>query len=215
MWVEGSYNYADPSNPVSYHLRSELINWDPIGADSIHYRIQRNEIWDVDGRAHIFWKMERVNYRYTYTGLIGFNVYMFFFEAENYIRYTQYYIYSISSNRRRTLETGIDKTTEVEKVDEVTDSMVIKIFFIISQVGGLYSFLIMALGLVMFPFIQKLYLHSAVNKLRSINSQRLKEIKQKEYQILQDQDVLIDFDGGLYEEICQSYAYKDLFYDFF
>lgn len=103
--------------------------------------------------------MHNVGYYYIYFGTLTNAAWIKIGLDKNIIRYNQYYVFSRNQNLRlldsdqevSTTITVNDKTVQKEIEDEFTDRKIYKLFFWFSQLGGLYSFLILVIGIIVYP----------------------------------------------------------------
>jgi hypothetical protein len=177
MWVEGEYNYADPSTPVKYILRTgQEINWDATSADFVYMNWQINEVYDIDGRVKTFYKMrDDVDYYYAwYSNTALPHIVTFFMGVEEDItRYTQYYKFKISGAARNLEATEVVESTIVTTtINGMTESIFFAPFFILSQLGGLYAILVLIFGLIISPIIHKLFLRDSLQKIYEYEKKR-------------------------------------------
>jgi hypothetical protein len=177
MWVEGEYNYADPSRPVKYILRTgQEINWDATSSDFVYMNWQINEVYDIDGRIKTFYKMrDDVDYYYAwYSNTTLPHILTFFMGVEEDVtRYTQYYRLKKSGDARNleALEV-VEETIKTSTINGMTESFIFAPFFVLSQLGGLYAILVLIFGLIISPIAHKLFLRDSLQKIYDYEKKR-------------------------------------------
>ncbi|CAI2360015.1 unnamed protein product [Moneuplotes crassus] len=181
-WVEGIYNHNTPVQPITYILRSgRQFVIEAGGLDTYQFHLTRNEVHDIDGRTRNFWTVERGRYYYVTTLDLILEMANLKFKLSNgYNRYDQFYDYSTPFKSGRnlastTVDTRIETSTE-KKIEKVEDRTLFRIFYIASQLGGLFSFLVALLGFIMYPITRQLFLQDTVNDLKVISDLKMKQM---------------------------------------
>ena len=129
---------------------------DALSQDSLTFTFHRNIIQDVDGRQSNFWRLERKKYQYYYYRLGRFVFFQLgFFIEPGYTLYTQYYSYGIPVTQRNLNATSITNVNKTTTKEQQNDG-IFNLFYIISQLGGLYSFLACIMGFFMYPLGMKM-----------------------------------------------------------
>jgi hypothetical protein len=186
IWIEGEYNFANPSKPINYVLRKgQEIHWDTPSADYVYMNWQIHQVYDIDGRIKTFYKMrDDVDYYYAwYAGIDLPHIVTFFMGVEQDItRYTQYYQLKPSGSGTRNLASinVTENITSKSTVKEITESMIFYPLFVLSQLGGLYAILVLICGLIISPIVHKLFLRDNLHKMYLIEKKRLRKLFGKE-----------------------------------
>jgi len=142
VWVDGYYDYDRPSYPLRYVLNTgDQTLIDAESQDYIGFSFHRNILEDIDGRQTTFWTLERNNYHYFYSQQRLFFFQLTFSLSPGYTKYTQYYEFLDPALVRNLNSTSITNISNKTKTEEQTNNILFNIFYIFSQLGGLYSFL--------------------------------------------------------------------------
>jgi len=142
---------------------------DPYSRDTFRMDLHANEVIDLDGRVTLFWNLKRNSHYYFYDGgQTGMpSIFNLILKAE-VTRYTQYYSYENPTEARRLSSTEVSVTKKQEK-EEDNSNIIFQFFYVLSQLGGLYSFLACVLGIVLSPLIHNMFSKDLVYTMRSVS----------------------------------------------
>ena len=140
LWVDGYYNYDYPSNPIQYTINSyNNVAFDSRSYDRITFKLKLSQVIDLDGRTQRFFRLELSNYVYKYNP--GGKVMMraaIFIDNDHTIYYQTLSYGTPTFNRRLQDKKVNENSTTSEK--EHNSFPLFKIFYILSQLGGLFIF---------------------------------------------------------------------------
>mmetsp|Transcript_26296 Transcript_26296/g.23261 ORF Transcript_26296/g.23261 Transcript_26296/m.23261 type:complete len:156 (+) Transcript_26296:102-569(+) len=152
------YNYADPTNPIKYALnQGNHMHYGNMINNPTMVKMERSVIMDIDGRIRTFW-----NAKITHFSPVAFQVFPGFpisLEStlkQNYYKYNQYYAYGKATGVRR-LSSSEVKSSIKSKEEESNNNVIFYMFYIMSQLGGLYAFLTLILGFIIQPIILRMF----------------------------------------------------------
>ena len=99
-----------------------------------------NVFVDIDGRETTFWRVRESNYNFDRLQLVSRLLYRMRFLLDNrFTEYQHYYGYNQPSISRNLNDT-VEISTKKEVDDQINTNIIFEFFFILSQLGGLYSF---------------------------------------------------------------------------
>ena len=131
--------------------------------------LYRNEVVDLDGRTRSFWQLRReASFYFFDAGEQGFMILFTFVLRNEVTRYTQYYSYKNLTEARRLSSTEVSVTKKQEK-EEDNSNIIFQFFYILSQLGGLYSFLACVLGIVLSPLVFNIFSKDLVYAMKSVS----------------------------------------------
>lgn len=173
-WADGIYNANNPFFPVDNILRpNNLIEIDSDGLQVQNFYLVRSEVHDLDGRVRNFWTLEPGRYYYKQgAGVTEQTMARFNFELSSKVKVIYMYQDFSPQYTGRNLNST---TTEVED-DEVEEGGIYKILYIVSQLGGLFIFLIMVLGIIMYPLTNQFFIHNTAEQIKIISDLKLKQL---------------------------------------
>ncbi|CAI2378820.1 unnamed protein product [Moneuplotes crassus] len=173
-WVDAYYDHTNPLTPIKYVLTSgNQYLMDYTTRDFINFELIRNELHDLDGRVTNFWRLQLVTY-FSKDGFIGSDFYVTVLLSNEYNLYLQYYAYS-SPQSLRNLDTE-QVTTKTDK-EEVNSKFMFKFLFALSQAGGLYTLLLVIIGLVLSPLITRNFYEDSCEKLVEKNLKMMENVQ--------------------------------------
>ena len=173
MWVDALYNHNTPEEPIQYVLRSRRqLVFDYRSLNTYKFGLQRHELHDVDGRIRNFWSLELEYYFELHEGTKTEMVTMNFTLKPGYIKYNQFYDYKLPT---ATQEHEASSSVNAETNDGTFENgLLFNIFYVLSQLGGLYSFLVALLGFILYPIISQLFLKDIINDFNDKEIQLLR-----------------------------------------
>uniref|UniRef100_A0A7S3NYD0 Uncharacterized protein n=1 Tax=Euplotes crassus TaxID=5936 RepID=A0A7S3NYD0_EUPCR len=185
--VDGYYiPFANPS--IGYRFRKTKYyssNWD---SSEAFLTIKETIVKAFDGRVEKFYSLERKTYSNVYKP--DTYSFMFMFQAHDTIRHIEEVpslLWTVPSSRNLNTVTNADgttTTTTTSKTKVETREMAIyyKILYMVSNMGGLYSFLMLIAGLLIRPLINRMFEIDIVNDAHLANQKGLSFIQSKEEQ---------------------------------
>ena len=123
-------------------------------------------------------------------------------------KYSQYYVYKPIV--RRNLQVTEIVTVKTQK-EEINNSAIFKVFYTISQLGGLYAFLVCLIGFFMIPITRKVLVFEAVKDLKQFNEKEINKMMKKENQRNEQEDVdFQNFERENESSNTKSYSFSEL-----
>jgi hypothetical protein len=171
-WIYARDNLANPIKVVLNTDKRVLI--DPYDVAHTFMEVHPNLVEYEDGSSSRFYSLEDVNYSFVYNiddiRLATFTISL----SDSYKRYTQYTYKQPDINSgtlRRALTTTVTEKKETEKM-----SAPLLIFYILSQLGGLYSFLLLIVGFFIYPFVTRALTNDTIIELNEANEREIKKL---------------------------------------
>jgi len=133
--------------------------------------MQRNEIIDIDGRSTTFWTLTRERYHYNFQQgktMIQAN----FYPMKGLVKYYQYYSNNPPVISERMLSSSTSTTSTVKKEEE-ENGPIFFFLYVLSQLGGLYTFLIGILGFIMYPITRQLFIRDCISDLNKLREDQM------------------------------------------
>ena len=174
LLVEGYYDHTSQSDPVKYKLN--LFNPLELQFNSSvtkTYKMKQNKVKKLDGSIEQFvsYEAKEVLY-YDLTSVLA----SFYFEmADNYDYYETYIDYQpvIDSSSRRNLEQHDSSARNLEQEESSSNKDLMSggyfVFFVMAQMGGLYTFLKLVFGLFVHHFNTQSLNHKIMNQVHENN----------------------------------------------
>lgn len=170
---EGYYDPSNTTNPIKYRLNQDIRV--PVtygGYSERKYGLVSNTVVKTDGSTSKFFDMEFLSGGdFSFGAIYCSNIRVILSDRYNY--YEMYVDYQPSTDRRNLASSGDDNLMSSEYF----------IFYILSQAGGLYAFLVLVLGFVVHHITKQSFYHSAINQVYKINS--IKKMETENFEVKQ------------------------------
>ena len=158
--VEGYYDPDNYNNPVKYRINAELGTYLILNqTDNYHFKVKGNVVNMLNGVTREFYTTELGIHDFNYEPTIKDLNYTFMLNHE-YTQYDQYIDYEISPTARR-----LDSESSSVNYDIIPGHYFM--FYIMSQLGGLYVFLHLIFGLLMNKWTEQHLKQTLMNELYS------------------------------------------------
>mmetsp|Transcript_12836 Transcript_12836/g.11366 ORF Transcript_12836/g.11366 Transcript_12836/m.11366 type:complete len:199 (-) Transcript_12836:87-683(-) len=165
-FVDAFYNYANHSNPIIYGLNTgNQLYYSSSQNSFVSGKMQRSVVSDIDGRLTNFWNFRTIRDLQFHPQLYYGYIMIFEFHIQSdYYLYKQYYSFDKPTISRRLSESEVNTVEKVEEED-LNNNILFRFFYILSQLGGLYSTLSLILGLILQPIIANMFRTEAIKLL--------------------------------------------------
>jgi hypothetical protein len=172
LWSEGFYDHNDINNPVKFKLVKDYRMYlDGYSARHPDFDILYNKVTLINGTEQEFYTVHIVSQ--TFVKSLRYGYWAFLSQLANkYIHYKQveisvpvfgkHIILIFIDQGERRLDTVTTNVTSSKKENE-SMSYPFYVFYIISNLGGLYAFMMIILGFITKPFTDKVLDHVLVN----------------------------------------------------
>ena len=171
---EGYYDPTDQNNPVKYKFNSRItvpVNYGWFSEKNL--RIKQNQVKKLDGTIANFPSIQ-----YEDTNFFGYSSYylsiLYLDLSDNYDYYDMYVDYQpvIDSSRR-----NLDSASDEEEIM----SPEYFAFYIMAQMGGLYTFFILIFGIFVNHYNKQAFNHTTINEVYRFNI--MKNVEDEQYDV--------------------------------
>lgn len=180
LYVEAVYDETNHEDPIKYLINTDVImRFDPYDYSYYDFRIRPNVVKFLNGTERVFFDMRFMYYSYYYMDeTYVSNVYLLI--DDEYEVYTQYLYFQPELDTETVGGRRALNSTSTHTKDESKPPIIYEVFYIISSLGGIYTFCLFVIGLVLRPIIDKMFAHETVNTVHEVNKNTIMLLKNEE-----------------------------------
>lgn len=174
LYIDQVFDPTDPDNPIKSKINLDVrLGMDVFDEMLVTLALRPNVVQFWNGTKVTFFSHRLLSNRLNYYGSSRFTA-VTIVTDDVYDRYTYYFDQQPDFSARRAL----GSVTEEKTIKSY--NIAFRIIDILSRLGGMYTFLILAIGFLMKPVVYKCFIHDAVNAAHLANKKEIAKIKKIE-----------------------------------
>lgn len=210
LYVDTVYDEGNHADPIKYLVNTEVImRFDPYDFSYYYFRIRPNRVKFLNGTEQVFFDLCFNSFNYVYDDETYVSM-LYLMLDDEYEVYTQYLYFQPDLSTDTEGGRRVLNATSTYVKDEKRVPILYEIFYIASSLGGLYTFCLFVIGLLLRPVIDKMFAHETVNTIHQVNKNVVTLLKNEERKLEEDYKNLLASKAKTLEVASSSPDYQNL-----